>query len=171
MRSELPHRKNPRLADKDYSTGGVFFVTISSHEKQFIFGTINDQRMTLSHIGSVVESNWQALRTSFPTVTLDEFIVMPNHVHGVLAIDGSQPNPPALGTIIRRFKSRATAEVRRRLGDPEAAVWHRNYNDRIVRLDGNLSRVRQYIRSNVSNWPYDEDNPAAMRVLTIKDEF
>ena len=171
MRTELPHRKNPRLTDRDYSSGGVFFVTISSHEKQFIFGTINDRRMTLSDIGSVVEATWQTLRSSFPTVTFDEFVVMPNHVHAVLAIDGSQPNTPALGTVIRRFKARATFEVRRRFSDPEAMLWHRNYNDRIVRLDGNLGRIRQYIRSNPANWPYDEDNPAAMRVLTIEDEF
>ena len=110
----LPTRKNPRLKDYDYANAGAYFVTICTHHKQAIFGQNKSGVVELSPYGEHVERAWREIPEHFPAVYLDEFVVMPNHVHGVVFIESErarhasplQPGPK-LGTVIGAFKSAA----------------------------------------------------------------
>ncbi len=107
---------------------------------------------------------WHSLPTRFPGVALDEFVIMPNHFHGIIILEpprrGAARRAPALGQIIRAFKSLSAIEANRILGSPERPFWQRNYYEHIVRDEDELHRVRQYIRDNPLHWEDDPDNPS-----------
>ena len=84
----LPHRKHLRLRGYDYAFPGAYFVTICSAGKRPVFGFISGERIVLSPAGEIVRSEWVALAVRFPRLVLDEFVIMPNHLHGVLAFVG-----------------------------------------------------------------------------------
>ena len=85
--SGMQYRKSIRLKGYDYSSAGAYFVTVCTHERECLFGDIEDQDMILSQIGKIVESCWQEIPPHFEHVDLDYFVVMPNHLHGILMID------------------------------------------------------------------------------------
>ena len=107
----------------------------------------------------------------FPTVGVDAFVVMPNHVHGILVI-GEAAGPavvplhatalrdrPSLGVIIRSFKAAVTRELRIRGLHGQRAVWQSNFYDRVVRDEAELNRIREYIAQNPIAWQHDRENP------------
>ena len=80
----LPQRKSPRLQGYDYSQEGAYFITICTYEKKHFFGVIRDVSMQLSTIGEIANERWKLIPEYFPSVTLSDYVVMPNHVHGIL---------------------------------------------------------------------------------------
>lgn len=144
------HRRSIRLQGYDYTQGGAYFVTIVTHNRAGLFDDIVLRR--------VVESHWRNIPRHFPNVVLDEWIVMPNHLHGIIVITDDAPSD-SLGAIIGNFKSvtaRRINAIRKTLGAP---VWQRNYWERIVRNENGLNRIREYIINNPANWNTDEENP------------
>ncbi len=140
-----------------------------------MFGTVNDSRMILNRAGRVVQRLWLDSERIRPGIMLDEFIVMPNHIHGIVLLPeleserahGCAPlrnnlARPArsLGSFIAGFKATSTREINRLLGRT-GPVWQRNYYEHAVRDDGDLERIRQYIRGNPSRWEFDRENPDA----------
>ena len=103
-------RKSPRLQGYDYSNSGVYFVTICTHNRQHIFGSINNGNMMLSAMGHIASACWDAIPDHFPSVELDVSIVMPNHVHGIIVLPGGGAT---LGTIIGNYKAAVTRLIRR----------------------------------------------------------
>ncbi len=115
---------------------------------------------------------WNALPSHFPGVSLDAFVLMPNHVHGILALHGrgtacraptetfGRPVPGSIPTIVRSFKSSAAREINRLRGTPGAAFWQRGYYEHIIRSPAVMTRLRRYIESNPSRWSLDQENPA-----------
>ena len=110
LQSMLHHRRSIRLPGYDYSSEGAYFVTICTHERQHLFGEIVGGNMILNEIGKIVLAQWQKIPGRFMHVELDEFIVMPNHLHGILIInDWNEGHPqgvpvraglaPALGLV------------------------------------------------------------------------
>jgi hypothetical protein len=89
---QIHRRKSIRLKNFDYSTSGLYFVTICTHNKVSLFGAVRGARVELSRAGRVVQETWNALPSRFPSVGLDEFVIMPNHVHGILVFNRA-PNP------------------------------------------------------------------------------
>ena len=83
----LPQRKHLRLRGYDYAFPGAYFVTICSAGKRPVFGSVNDEKTVLSPTGEIFRAEWIALTERFPRLVLDEFVIMPNHLHGVLASD------------------------------------------------------------------------------------
>ena len=79
-----PQRKSPRLHEYDYAQEGAYFITICAHERRLMFGHIAEDAMTLGAAGVIAERHWTAIPDHFPHVELDVFVVMPNHVHGIL---------------------------------------------------------------------------------------
>jgi REP element-mobilizing transposase RayT len=94
-------RKSPRLKSFDYSQVGAYFITICTRKRKPFFGDISDGEMRLSDMGSIAMENWERLPQRFPSVSLDEYIVMPNHLHGIIIIVGAQFIAPKNGNLLR----------------------------------------------------------------------
>ena len=129
--------------------------------------------MVISQIGQIVEDEWKKTAEIRPTIELGEFVVMPNHFHGILVILEGRgtarraPTPERFGhpvwgslpTIIRSFKSAVTSRVNTLRQTPGTSLWQRNYHERVVRNENDLHRVREYIQTNLLHWELDRENP------------
>ena len=87
------HRRSIRLRGYNYSGGGVYFITICVQGKEYLFGEVAEGEMTLNRSGQIVEQVWRALPRRFPSVVLDTFQMMPNHLHGIFVIPGPGLEP------------------------------------------------------------------------------
>jgi len=151
-----------RLAGWNYSMPGAYFVTICTYQREPV--------LACGAVADVVRREWFAIPTRFPSVELDEFVVMPNHLHGIIVISftgavgaqraGAPTGGPTLGKIMRAFKSLSAIEANRALGRAQRPFWQRNYWEHVVRDDDDLNRVRQYIIDNPVKWAEDPENPA-----------
>lgn len=170
---EIPRRRSIRLQVYDYSQAGAYFVTLCTQDATCLFGNIADGEMLLNEAGRVVEMCWKEIPNHFPHVQLDEFVIMPNHVHGILFIGDTPigraknfsplPDPkflrrPAgtsktLGSVIRGFKIGVTKWLRQNTSIQD--VWQRNYWEHIVRHDSELTGIREYIHNNPAQWELD----------------
>ncbi len=211
----MHHRKSIRLQGYDYSQAGYYYITICSHNHQELFGSIENGETVLSEIGSLVKTFWEDIPSHFP-VTLDQWVIMPNHIHGIIVIhpsnkivdtdnngcnqnniiDNSNENtdnstekidnsnvgvqyieplhlcdnnhfeklpnsyqhiiPKSIGSIIRSFKAQVTRVARKEI--PNIKIWQRNYWERVVRDERELSAFRQYIQNNPLSWELDSLN-------------
>ncbi len=165
-------RRSLRLKGYDYSSVGAYFITICVQNRHCLLGEILAGKMDLSHAGRMAVKWWEQLEKKFENVKTDEFVVMPNHVHGIIQIvacRGGHTDPPnkglSLHEITQWFKTMTTNEYIRNVktqGWPpvKSRLWQRNYYDHIIRNDDDLNRVRQYIRDNPMSWADDAENPA-----------
>ena len=182
---EFPQRKSIRLRGYDYSLAGAYFVTICSHGKRCLLSSLSGNSVELSPAGKIVQAVWNSLPERFPRLVLDEFVIMPNHLHAVLGFVGAGLALPALsvGTdandrastvpkpavarakthsladVIGAFKSISTIQVNRLLQRKGVPLWHRNYYEHIVRKGEDLRKIQQYILENPLNWALDTENP------------
>ena len=173
-------RRSVRLPAYDYRQPGAYFITVVTRGRACYFGDVVAGAMRLGPEGEIIQRCWLAIPQHTPRVTLDAFVVMPNHVHGILWIQGIGPHvvgaqhaaplprggatrygvpPGSLGAIVRSFKSASTRAVNGLHGTPGAALWQRNYHEHIVRSDEDLATVRRYISDNPLQWALDEENP------------
>lgn len=164
-------RRSIRLKGYDYTSNGSYFVTICSHERQSIFGEIKDGVFQQNHLGLVAQKCWLKIPKHHKYVGLDEFVIMPNHIHGILWIEQTEASkkvtpafakgrtPNSLGTIIATYKAVVTKEIRQLTQSPHFKVWHRNYYDVVIRDDEALYNFRRYIQQNPLKWQLDEENP------------
>ena len=176
--TETHHRRSIRLRGYDYASDGAYFVTLSSFGNQCIFGVIVDGVMRLNDWGRIVEEEWQQSAIIRQEITLDEFIVMPNHLHGIVCITnnvvgahGMRPLPPCggettagrrppgrqgktVGAFVAGYKAAVTKRINR-LRTESAPLWMRNYYERIIRNDQELDAIRQYIANNPLQWHID----------------
>jgi REP element-mobilizing transposase RayT len=121
-----------------------------------------------SEAGEIVSNLWKDLPRRFPAVELDAFVVMPNHLHGILWLGGAKPDADServvpLGEVLRTFKALSARSVRTR-PMPQFG-WQRNYYEHVVRDEADLARIRQYIQDNPIRWDLDHENPAQLRRL------
>ena len=137
-----------RLPTCDYGSPGQYFVTLCTRGRACLFGEIIEGIMRLSPEGHITETAWRNLPTHHPHLALDAFVIMPNHLHGILLFNAAGA---ALGTVIGGFKS----EVSRLL---DRALWQRYY-DHVIRSKEGLDRIRSYIARNPSRWPEDDEPP------------
>ena len=167
------NRRSIRLRGYDYSRAGAYFVTVCAQERECVFGDVVSGRMVLNNSGRMVEKCWNDIPVHFPHVKSDEFIVMPNHVHGILLIVGARhavPLPEQFGkpvsssipTVVRSFKSAATKQINQTRNNPGAKLWQRNYYEHIIREDDELNRIREYMISNPAQWESDPENPSGV---------
>ena len=157
MPAKHHRRKEHRLDGYDYSRVGFYFVTLCIETRACILGNQMEPEK-LSVFGEIAHRVWIDLPKHYGNAVIDEFVVMPNHVHGILEIR-PVAKMYALGTMIQGFKSHTAKEINRLRAEPGAPVWQHNYHDRVVRDDGELERIREYIRNNPSRWMDDENNP------------
>jgi len=171
------NRRSIRLEGFDYAGEGAYFVTMCVHERHMAFGEIFDGEIQLNRAGEIVREEWLRSAEIRKEVRLDWFVVMPNHFHAVVWLvgaDGVRPgvrlgptpsaptrSPGSLGSVMAGFKSVVTRRINEIRRTPGAAVWQRNYYERVVRDDDELNRIRQYIIDNPAQWALDRNNPDA----------
>ncbi len=171
--SDSWHERRPtRLPGYDYSQPGAYFVTICVKDRLCLFGSVVDGTMVPNDAGRMVTTTWSEMPDHYGDVTLDQFVVMPNHVHGVilLNIHGGRPGgrprgaAPTLTDLMDRFKTLTTRryiEGVRRDGWPPfpGQLWQRSYYDHVVRGDESLIEIREYIATNPIKWQLDPEHP------------
>lgn len=153
------HRHSIRLKKYDYSNQGLYFVTICTQNRKYLFWNFVVGATRGSPFNKIVNYTWKSLPDHHPVI-LDEFVIMPNHIHFIIYImdkGGSRP-APTLGTIIGLFKSECTKKIRQLINNSQFIIWQRNYHEHIIRKEFELNRIRQYIRDNPKNWDEDENN-------------
>lgn len=158
-----------RLREYNYSTPGIYFVTMCTEHRRCLFGTVEHGEVQLSRAGVVIESWLYDIARWFPGVSIDVATVMPNHVHVLLALtsdsDGRQvEGTPSVSTLIQWFKTKTTYDYTigvRTDGWPPfpGRLWQRGFHDRIVRSERELDRFRRYIVENPARWTDDSYNP------------
>ena len=166
-------RRSIRLPRYSYSQSGHYFFTLCVVGHKSILGQVVDFEMQCNRAGDAVRSVWLELPVRFPAIQLDAFVVMPNHVHGILffrplaAAGAASSAPtktvadaPSLGLILRAFKSLSAAAANRILRRT-GPVWQRNYYEHIVRSGKDLDAVRLYIAQNPMQWLNDREHPEA----------
>lgn len=150
-------RRSIRLPHYNYHQAGAYFITISVHNKICLFGEITNGIMRLNDVGQLVVSEWQRTSSIRPNVELAQFIVMPNHIHGIIVIKNSgtrgvlpyssetfRSPSQTVGSIVRGFKSATTKRINEMRQMPSAIVWQRNYYEHVVRNDDELTRIGEY---------------------------
>ncbi len=155
----------------DYSKNGTYFVTICTKERGHYFGKIKKNEMVLSEIGVIAKTCWQAMPIHFPLIQCDAFVIMPNHMHGILKIDllnsaqtdlsdikteysmkSISPESCSLGAIIRSYKSAVTKEAR--LMNSHFS-WQTRFHDHIIRNNESYYKIQEYIINNPATWESD----------------
>lgn len=180
---KIHHRRSIRLKGYDYRQAGGYFVTLVTQGREMLFGDVVNGTMILNDFGKIVAETWQWLETQYPYVALGEWVVMPNHFHGIIFIlddaddDGGgsrggsrtaptnpQTVPDAvkrkpLGRLIGAFKTVSTKHINIARYTEGATVWQRSYYEHIIRNETELDRITRYIESNPARWADDRENP------------
>ena len=145
-----------RLKNFDYTTPGAYFVTICSHNRLPIFGDIQKDEIILSLYGEAVSVTWVNLPKNF-NVRLDEYVIMPNHIHGILWMNpsGEKQVSSSLISVIKSFKALSAKRIHQ--SGYSQIVWQRSYYETIIRDEDHLNAAREYIKSNPMNWAKDKD--------------
>ncbi len=184
MKSE---RKKNRLPCYDYSLPGYYYVTICTHKKKRYLGKFNEGELKLSDIGLICENFWKSIPIHFPETELDEFIIMPNHIHGILIINGvgnadkkgnvgnadkkgnvgnadlhslqenNDRTKMLLSKCIQQFKSSVTRFINQK-GIKNNFRWQKSFYERIIRNERELYFIRRYIRQNPLSWSLEKEN-------------
>ena len=166
-------RRSLRLTGYAYTGTGAYFVTICTQDKECLFGQIVGGKMRPNVYGHVVKACWFAIPRHSRNAACDAFVVMPNHMHGVIVLAGvnavgAQHVAPlrkgggqsgSLGAIVRSFKGAVSKRINRRRGTPGAPVWQRNYYEHVIRSEDELQQIRRYIEENPLRWSLDREHP------------
>ena len=157
--------ESTRLQGYDYSKAGAYFITIVTYKRLCLFGKIENGRIELNDAGKIALHCWLDIPNHFPNAQLDEFIIMPNHVHGILILNDTniiknenkyqKIIPKSIGSIVRGYKIGVTKWFRN--NSDIFNVWQNNYYEHIIRNDVELSCIRDYILNNAKNWQKDEN--------------
>jgi putative transposase len=164
IRGGMLRRDTLRLKGRDYSQPGLYFVTIDVLNRAEILGRVEDGKFYPSRAGDLVKQCWESIPLHFATARIDEYQIMPDHMHGIIALgrenydaagrDDSQatPSSPSLSPIIQAFKSASTRGIHDTGILSGTPVWQRSFYDRIIRDDGSYTTIVRYIRSNPQRW-------------------
>ena len=176
-RHQARSRKSIRLKGYDYSEPGSYFVTICTARMQCVFGDAQNGEMVESPLGHLAADDWRDIPRHFPHITLDQFRVMPNHIHAILVIGKrrgqtgtngerkfGQPQTGTLSTVIGAFKAGVTFKARTSHLCSNRPLWQARFHDHIIRNDVELYRIRQYIELNPIMWEFDVANPRAKEI-------
>jgi REP element-mobilizing transposase RayT len=188
------HRRSIRLKGYDYSQNGAYFITICAKNRESYFEKYRG-------LQEIVKQQWEELPRRFPDLTLDEFVIMPNHVHGIMIVgagrstqnvgatlavaqkDGAGARPeragarpaPTVGQIIGTFKSLCIHDwlryIKEKKIDAGGKLWQRNYYEHVIRSEDELNKIREYIQSNPLKWDLDRENPGRTEVDVLEEEI
>jgi REP element-mobilizing transposase RayT len=178
------HHQSIRLKDYDYTQAGAYFITICTHNRKCVLGDVVNGEMRLNELGQVVEIEWLRTAEIRDNVELDAFVIMPNHIHGIVVITEphvgatdncrgtarrapteqfGKPTSGSLPTIIRSFKSAVTKHVNEMRHTPGIPIWQRSYYEHIIRNEDEVHQIQVYIVNNPLRWELDSENPKNMK--------
>ncbi len=175
IRLETRRRRSIRLQNYDYALAGAYFITIVTQDRKCLFGGIVDGEVRLNDCGQTVQDEWEKSAQIRKEIELAAFVVMPNHVHGIVVItDGmgratgrsplqSGPAKRSLGAFVGGFKAVVSKRINASRSLPGTLVWQRNYFEHVIRNEDSLHRIRQYILDNPMRWEFDRENPATLK--------
>jgi len=184
---DLHHRQSLRLRDYDYSQNGYYFVTICVYNRQNLFGCVDNGKMILNESGEMIKRIWKQIPSKYYGIQIDEFIIMPNHIHGIIIINHNVGAGPcacpdmlyhevigrpqgaaptwrlSLSDIIHRYKSFTTKgyiDGVRKYHWPSfnLRLWQRSFYDHVIRDEISLNKIREYIINNPAQWDIDKEN-------------
>jgi putative transposase len=174
MNSQSHHRRSIRLKEYDYTQAGAYFITICTYQRQNIFGEIVNGEMKLNSFGEIAYNEWFKAAELRLNVNLfkEQFVVMPNHVHGniwliyelgtrqhrVSTERFGKPVSGSIPTIIRAYKSAVTYAINKLENSRGAVVWQKNYYEHVIRNEKELELITKYIEYNPMSWQIDRDN-------------
>lgn len=167
---QINDRKLNRLKDYDYSQNGFYFVTICTKNREEFFGEIKDEEMILNEYGEIAKNCWLEITDHFQNAEFDEFIIIPNHIHGIVIIANDmdvgnadlrslqqQRTKMYIPKIIHGIKSSVTRKIRGKYNDFNFG-WQKSYYDHIICDEKSLDNIRQYIVDNPLKWDLDKNN-------------
>ena len=148
---DKPVRKSTRIPHYDYSKDNYYFVTICTHEKKCIFGTVK----MLSRYGKIAADSVREIPLHYSGVKIDKFIVMPNHIHMIVIIgcDNTSETKPDLGQVIGSFKSGVTRKIHETA--PDERIWQRSFHDHVIRSRKDYEKIWSYVDTNPMRWEQD----------------
>ena len=162
MIDELPTRKPNRLKNYDYSSSGRYFITICTAEKQCllseisaVFDICDPYALRLTAIGNVVKTAVEQIPVRYPSVQVENYVIMPNHVHLLLLVGQDCDNRiegPSVQTVIGHFKRAVSMEL-------GSSIWQKGFHDHVIRSMRDYERHWNYIDSNPIKWVEDEYYP------------
>ena len=202
--------ESTRLPNRDYSQNGWYFVTICTYEREWLFGDVVNGQVHLSTIGQIAQKFWAEIPQHSKNTYIDAYVIMPNHVHGIIVIDNPEskeispskdvtqcrdvpwnvstksdaddnstkldddlddtdvyqnlskmsPKAGSLSVIIRSYKAAVTRWCNMN-GYPNFA-WQQRFFDKIIRADGSVDNIREYIINNPLKWDYDKNNSSGL---------
>lgn len=194
---DVHHRHSIRLQEYDYSQNGAYFVTLCAFQLECLFGEITvpvgagskpalsnptlskpaqedaPAGMELNEFGRLLDFTWHDLPNHNRNICLDLFVIMPNHIHGIIVIEndrtglenragldraGLEP-APTLSEIVRQFKTFSSKRINQLRNNAGSPVWQRNYYERVIRNEQELDRTRNYVVNNPMKWALDKENP------------
>ncbi len=161
MMKRFKDHKQFRLPYFNYSSTGIYFITICTKNRVDFFGKIEGGSMILSEIGKIAEDCWIKIPEISTFASLDQFIDMPDHVHGIIHINNPDENsllikrefkirPRSISTVVSGFKSAVTKRCHSI--DPALIIWQSRFFERIIRNEYELHNVREYIINNPIRW-------------------
>lgn len=192
---EIHNRRSIRLKEYDYSMVGAYFVTMCVQGRECLFGAAADGVTLLNEAGRMVREWWLKLPEKFSGVEIEEYVIMPNHFHGIITIVGAPPcgrpiidgesgqaqvedaksgrphwAAPTVGHVMNWFKTMTTNAYIKGVKTADwspfhGRLWQRNYYERIIRSDAELNAARKYIEENPLKWDMDKENPANLALL------
>ena len=153
---DRPSRRPTRLPGFDYSTANYYFVTICTFEKQCLFGNPD----ALNNIGMLAYSDMQVISDHYEGVTVDCFVVMPNHIHAIIALDSPGIS---LDKIIGQYKSGVSRKANKLFA--QKPIWQRSFHDHIIRNQASYEKIWTYVVYNAQKWEEDCFYPGKSRNL------
>ncbi len=155
-------RKPQRLKDYDYSRNNAYFLTVCTQNKKHILGSVSDGKMILSEFGKQVDKRILNIEKMYG-VNIENYVIMPNHIHILLLIDGigtTQGSFPTVSQIMQELKSVTTLDyingVKSGLFEPfENKIWQKSFHDHIIRNKNDYLKIWEYIENNPFKWDLD----------------
>ncbi|WP_028298709.1 transposase [Olivibacter sitiensis] len=179
----IHHRRSIRLKGYDYAQTGAYFITLCCQKRAHLFGEIVNGKMILNEYGLIAHDEWENTLEIRPNISLGAFVIMPNHVHGILIINDSGEPPSTtpkeenkfkspsktIGAIIRGYKGATTKRIKRLISTGESPIssgapkidlstpiWQRNYYEHIIRNEKAFYNISNYIINNPAKWAEDK---------------
>ena len=172
---DIHHRRFIRLKGYNYAQAGLYFVTICTHNRECLFGEIDANLLQPNHAGIMIHKWWLELENKFTSIQLHEFIVMPNHIHGIIQIVGAdlcvclEPNNAIdsetagahtgapLHTMVQWFKTMTTNDYIQQVKSHDwkrfdGKLWQHNYHEHIIRNETSYLKIAEYIQTNPQKW-------------------
>jgi REP element-mobilizing transposase RayT len=174
---DIHHRRSIRLRDYDYSQNGAYFLTFCTIDRDCYFEQFPQLR-------EIVINEWNNIPVRFANAELDEYVVMPNHFHGIIILKPGHPqenkghpqgDAPTLGTIVGAFKSLCVNTWLRVIEsenfNARGKFWQKNYYEHVIRSEEEMNRIRQYIIDNPLQWQMDRENPMPCNQRQQKEKW